>query len=157
MKFAHLVEINDPLNPLIEALTREQVWRGLVKRAEDPKSFVPWLDACTISDRSPAAIRRELRYGTVVIQDRVTFLPLLQVRYLVPEQTDIPASSLSMTIEEPGPGQLFVRFEYESAGDESEADAFYNEFRCSAYQESDIDTVRIIRQLAADGLLDSAA
>src|SRR5690606_20758119 len=94
MKFAHLVEINDPLNPLIDTLTREQVWRGLVKRAEDPKAFVPWLDACTLSERSPASVRRELRYGELVIQDRVTFLPLLQVRYLIPEQTDIPASSL---------------------------------------------------------------
>ncbi len=157
MKFAHLVEINDPLNPLIDTLTREQVWRGLVKRAEDPKSFVPWLDACTISERSPASIRRELRYGEVVIHDRVTFLPLLQIRYLIPEQNDIPASSLSMTIEEPGPGQLFVRFEYESASEESAEEAFYNEFRRSAYHESDIDTVRIIRQLAAQGLLGSPA
>jgi hypothetical protein len=81
----------------------------------------------------------------------------LQIRYLIPEQNEIPASSLSMTIEEPGPGQLFVRFEYESAGEESEEDAFYNEFRRSAYQESDIDTVRIIRQLAAQGFLDAAA
>jgi hypothetical protein len=157
MKFAHLVEINDPLNPLIDTLTREQVWRGLVKRAEDPKSFVPWLDACIISERSPALLRRELRYGDVVIQDRVTFLPLLQIRYLIPEQKDIPASSLSMTIEEPGPGQMFVRFEYESADEENEEAAFYNEFRRSAYQESDIDTIRIIRQLAAQGLLDSPA
>lgn len=156
MKFAHLVEINDPLNPLIEPLTREQVWRGLVKRAEDPMAFVPWLDACTLSERSSGSIRRELRYGEVVIHDRVTFLPLLQIRYLIPEQNDIPASSLSMTIEEPGAGQLFVRFEYETAGEESEEDAFYNEFRRSAYQESDIDTVRIIRQLAAQGILGAA-
>jgi len=32
-------------------------------------------------------------------------------------------------------------------------DAFYNEFRRSAYQEADIDTIRIIRQLAEEGRL----
>ena len=34
MKFEHLIEINDPLNPLIDTLSLEQVWRGLVLRAE---------------------------------------------------------------------------------------------------------------------------
>jgi hypothetical protein len=73
----------------------------------------------------------------------------------VPAQKDIPVSSLHMTIEEPQPGLLFVRFEYEdsSADVQGTTDAFYNEFRRSAYQESDIDTIRVIRQLAADGRL----
>lgn len=156
MKFAHLIEINDPLNPLIDPLSRDQLWRGLVMRAEEPKKFVPWLDACHIGERSVAAIERELRYGEVVIRDRVTFLPLLQVHYQVPAQNDIPASSLRMQIEEPQPGLLFVRFEYSSGPDqESSEDAFYNEYRRSAYQEADIDTIRVIRQLAEAGHLDT--
>jgi hypothetical protein len=32
----------------------------------------------------------------------------------------------------------------------------YDEFRKSAYQEADIDTIRILRQLAADGRLDAS-
>jgi len=32
MKFEHLIEINDPLNPLADTMTREQLWRGLVLR-----------------------------------------------------------------------------------------------------------------------------
>ena len=61
-----------------------------------------------------------------------------------------------MTIEEPSPGALFVRFEYDDhAGDiESTEEAFYNEFRRSAYLEADIDTIRMIRQLADEGQLD---
>jgi hypothetical protein len=159
MKFAHLIEINDPLNPLIEPLTRNQLWRGLMLRAEEPKTFVPWLDACVILERSAASIERELRYGDLLIRDQVTFLPQLGVHYHVPRQKDIPASDLNMTIEEPQPGLLFVRFEYDdnSADAESTADAFYNEFRRSAYQESDIDTVRMIRQLAANGKFDTPA
>lgn len=159
MKFDHLVEINDPLNPLIDPLTREQLWRGLVLRAEAPKTFMPWLDRCDIIDRSDDAISRELHYGELVVHDRVTFLPQEQVRYHVPAQKDIPASTLTMTIEEPQPDAFFVRFEYDDGCIESadSPDAFYNEFRRSAYQESDIDTIRIIRQMAEEGRLEGPA
>lgn len=155
MKFNHLIQINDPLNPLIDSLTRDQLWRGLVMRAEAPKLFMPHLDDCRLSDKSMDSVRRELRYGQLVILDKVTYLPQIQVLYEVPAQGEIPSSRMSMTIEEPEEDMLFVRFEYddgqtEEAGSE---EAFYNEFRRSAYQEADIDTVRIIRELVAGSQL----
>ncbi len=155
MKFTHLVEINDPLNPLIDTLTRDQLWRGLVLRAEQPGKFVPWLDGCDIVERSPTAISRRSRYGEVVISDAVRFTPLQSIHYQVPAQADIPASDLYVTIEEPQPGLLFVRFEYDDGTVETEdsAEAFYNQFRKSAYQEADIDTIRVIRELASLGQL----
>ena len=155
MKFAHLVEINDPLNPLIDPLSRRQLWRGLVLRAETPKTFVPWLDRCRILEKSEDSLARELHYGDLVVHDRVSFLPLQQVIYDVPQQKDIPASRLTMTIEEPRPEALFVRFEYDDFASEAtdSANAMYDDFRRSAYQESDIDTIRTIRRMAGEGLL----
>jgi hypothetical protein len=158
MKFSHLIEINDPLNPLIDPLTREQLWRGLVMRAEQPMLFVEHLDECRLSDQSMQSVTRELRYGKVTIKDVVSYLPQLQVRYQVPKQQDIAGSSLIMTIEEPGPEMLFVRFEYEDEAVERQPAAqaeqeFYDEFRRSAYEEADIDTIRMIRELAAEGKL----
>jgi Domain of unknown function (DUF1857) len=154
MKFSHLIEINDPLNPLLDPLTRSQLWRGLVLRAEQPKMFMPHLDACDILERSLSTVERELRYGDIVIRDRVSYLPQMQVHYHVPQQKDIPMSDLTMTIEEPQPGLLFVRFEYDDhQGQENQAEAFYNEFRRSAYQEADIDTIRMVRELAENGEL----
>ncbi|HJV86491.1 MAG TPA: SRPBCC family protein [Noviherbaspirillum sp.] len=155
MKFAHLVEINDPLNPLIDTLTREQLWRGLVLRAEMPTAFVPYLDRCTILEKSELSVSRELQYGDLVVRDRVTYLPQQQVVYHVPQQKDIPESQLTMTIEEPEPNILFVRFEYDDGAGETEnaTEAMYNDFRRSAYTESDIDTIRTIREMAEDGRL----
>ncbi len=158
MKFSHLVKINDPLNPLIDSLTREQLWRGLVIRAEQPILFVKYLDDCVLSEQSMQSVTRELRYGKVVVRDIVTYLSQLQARYQVPKQQDLGGSSLIMTIEEPEPEMLFIRFEYEddavalqpAAQAEQE---FYDEFRRSAYQEGDIDTVRVICELAAEGRL----
>jgi len=156
MKFNHLIAINDPLNPLIDFLTREQLWRGLVLRAESPKLFVPHLDNCDLLERQDATLTRELRYGELVIRDVVTFLPQQQVVYQVPAQKDIPASSLTMTIEEPQAELFFVRFEYDDGHDDESGsmDAFYNEFRRSAYQEADIDTITLIRQMAEQGRFD---
>jgi hypothetical protein len=158
MKFEHLIEINDPLNPLIDTLTREQVWRGLVLRAESPKMFVPHLDECTISERTSGSFSRRLRYGELVISDHVQLTPLSEVRVNVPAQGEIAASTLAMTIETPTEGVMFVRFAYDDGQPDSldEVSKMYDEFKKSAYQESDLDTVRLVRQLAAEGKLDAS-
>lgn len=157
MRFSHLVEINDPLNPLIDTLTREQLWNGLVLRAEMSRRFIPWLDECNITNRAEHSIERALRYGDAVIRDRVTYRKLESVHYHVPKQGDIPESDLTMTIETPYEGRMFVRFEYDDHASEAggEAESMVNDIRRSAYTESDIDTIRTIREMAANGLLDA--
>jgi hypothetical protein len=155
MKFEHLIEINDPLNPLIDALTVEQLWSGLVLRAESPKLFVPQLDEAIIDERTENSFRRRLRYGQLVIEDRVRLEPLRRVVYDVPAQGEITASTLTMTIEQPTPDTLFVRFQYDDGHDAETdaANAMYDEFKRSAYKEADVDTVGMIRELATQGRL----
>ena len=158
MKFEHLIEINDPLNPLMDTITREQLWRGLVLRAEDPKRFMPHLDECTISDREAGSFARRLRYGELVIADRVVLSPLHEVRYEVPAQGDIAESNMTMTIEAPTEGVLWVRFLYDDGNPSANDDMgrMYEDFKKSAYQEADIDTIKILRELAAEGKLDAS-
>jgi len=157
MKFTHLIEINVPGNPLIMPLSRAQLWHGLVMRAERPTLFLIGLDSCEILERSDAGFSRKQQFGTLIVLDQVHFLNMTQVHYHVPQQNEIPVSDLKMTIEEPQPGALFVRFEYDDHAGEVEADEekFYNDFRRSAYLEADIDTVRVIRELADEGKLDA--
>jgi len=157
MIFHHLIEINDPLNPLIEPLTRRQLWHGLKLRAESPMLFVPHLDSCSLSERAGDSVCRTLTYGELVIRDSVHYFPQEKVIYRVPAQGEIPASSLQMTIEERQPEVFLVRFDYDDGNGEAEStvDAFYNNFRRSAYTEADIDTIRIIRAMAAEGRLEA--
>jgi hypothetical protein len=63
-----------------------------------------------------------------------------------------------MTIEAPEPERLYVRFEYDDGHDAATdaANAMYDDFRRSAYQESDIDTIRVVRELAETGRLDAS-
>jgi hypothetical protein len=158
MKFEHLIQINDPLNPLIDPLTRAQLWRGLVLRADSPKLFVPHLDECTIDERVPGSFHRVLRYGELKVEDTVILSPMLEVRYQVPPQGEIAASTLVMTIEAPDEQQLFVRFVYDDGHPPSTdpASAMYDDFKRSAYHEADLDTIRIVRELAAQGRLDAS-
>lgn len=154
MKFSHLIQINDPRNPLIEPMSRQQLWRGLVLRAEDPAQFVMALDAVQILERGENLLLRELRFGKIRIRDRVSFEPMRQVCYDTDAFDDIPAARLVMRIEEPKAGQLFVRFEYETlaTGSHSESD-FYDVFLKNAYIKADVDTVSNIRRLVHEGKL----
>ena len=152
MKFEHLIEVNDLANPLQDPLTREELWFGLLCRAEDARAFLPGLEACRIVERSESSLVRDLDFGGVVIRDRVTFSPLDWIRFESEANEQHAGGSLTIRIEEPQAGALFLRFSYrttlpEAAGD----DARYADFVRSAYHQSDVDTVRVIRMIAASG------
>jgi hypothetical protein len=148
LKFEHLIQINDPLNPLVESMTREQLWEGLVLRAEQPHLFVLGLDSCTILSRTESTLERELHYGHATVRDRVTLNSNESVRYDILATEAHVGGSLTMTIEQPDDVQLFLRFHYETTlpvADTEDARRT-SEIVKSAYREADIDTVRLIRK-----------
>ncbi len=153
MNFEHLIQINDPDNPLIAPLTRDQLWQGLLYRAEDPLPFLPGLESCTILERQAGELLRELDFGPAVIRDRVTLAEAHWVRFDIEPSASHPGGSLTITIEEPQSGFLFLRFAYRTtlASNPNSEERAYIEYVKSAYHQSDVDCVRIIRTLAADG------
>ena len=155
MKFEHLVQINDPLNPLLDPLTRDQLWRGLKRRAENPKEFVLALDAADIGTSSDNTLTRTLSFGRLQIRDHVTLVPEREVRYDIEAAAEVPGGTLVMTIEEPAEEQLFVRFAYDTkaiAGGPPR-DAYYDEYVKQAYVEADVDSIFTIRRLIVEGKL----
>ena len=159
LHYEHLVQINDPPDPRVKVLRRDQLWRGLVMRAEFPASFVPWLDECGIQ-RDGGDLLRTLRYGQLIVHDRVRFDGEDAVDYEVlaePDSIDAlkPSFRLSMRIEQPSPDALFVRFTYEAHSADHRDDGPHVGAVKEAYRLADIDTVFRIRQLADSGLLDA--
>ena len=148
MKFEHLIEVNDLANPLQMQLTREELWFGLLCRAEDACIFLPGLEACHIIERSEDRLVRDLHFGSVVIRDCVTFDPLHWMRFESEANDEHPGGSLVITIEEPEPGALFLRFAYQTSLPEGGEEVHYAQFVRSAYHQSDLDTVRVIRMIA---------
>ena len=155
MKFEHLVQINDPLNPLADPLTRDQLWRGLKHRAESPKEFVLTLDAADITSCGENSFTRTLIFGHLVIRDQVTFSPQHDVRYDIEASAEVPGGTLVMTIEEPAEEQLFVRFAYDTRAVEGgpPREAYYDEYLQQAYVEADVDSILTIRRLIVEGRL----
>ena len=110
MKFEHLIEVNDLANPLLTPLTREELWFGLLCRAEDARAFLPGLEACHVVERGEAGLVRDLHFGHAVIRDRVSFDTLRWIRFESEANAQHAGGSLTITIEEPEPGALFLRF-----------------------------------------------
>ncbi len=149
MQFEHLIAITDPGNPLVVPLTREQIWNGLLQRVENPLPFLPGLESCAILERTSEGLLRELDFGPATIRDHVTMVEAQWVRFdIVPSPTSA-GGSLTINIEEPQPGFLFLRFAYRTALASDPEERAYVEYIKSAYHQSDVDCVRIIRTLAA--------
>ncbi|MCG2575827.1 DUF1857 family protein [Dechloromonas sp. XY25] len=153
MNFEHLIQINDLQNPLIVVLSRDQLWQGLLHRVEDATPFLPGLESCTIVERHADHLLRKLDFGPAVIEDRVTLSEMQWVRFDIMPNEQHAGGSLTISIEEPEPDALFLRFAYTTsfASNPNSEDRAYIDYIKSAYHQSDIDCVRIIRTLAAGG------
>jgi hypothetical protein len=162
MRFEHLVQINDPLMPLLDPLSRSQLWRGLVRRAEDPTRFVLGLEGATIDRRTERTgtteLARTLDFGSFRVNDRVVLRPMTDSVTHVEACERYPASRLTIRIEEPQPEMFYLRFIYEfddgaAANDADDLDGATTALRKQAYKSSDLDTVKCIRDLAEAGEL----
>lgn len=160
MRFEHLVQVNDPLQPLLTEVTRAQLWRGLVRRAEAPTEFVLGLAAATIESRTgdegELRLQRTMDFGSFRVRDRVRLLAASATSITEVEAgATFPASRLTIRIEEPAAGQLFLRFTYESAvtAGEADDDTLSRALREQAYRSADIDTLWRIRDLVERGEL----
>ena len=157
MRFEHLIQINDPANPLIEPLSRAQLWAGLVRRAEFPAEFAIGLEGARIGERVPHGndggwrLSRVLDFGPFEVSDMVVAEPEQRMRIEAFASAAFGRSLLTMTIEAPDEEQLFLRcvYETEPAAGQPEPDAMLVGLREQAYQAADLDMVSRIRQMLA--------
>lgn len=152
MQFEHLVEVNDPETPEIPDLAVEEVWFGLLCRAENPRPFLPGLKACEILSRDENQLTRRLDFGQVSVHDTVVWQAMEWIRFESAATETHPGGTLTIRIEQPVEASeaLFLRFTYRTGLDEAAGGELrYSDFVRSAYHASDVDTVRVIRMIAA--------
>lgn len=156
MRYEHLVEINDPLHPLLTPMTREQLWRGLVRRAYAPQEFIYGLDSAVVdempSDDATRVLGRTLDYGTFTVCDVVRLRENESVCTDVEPGSEWPRSRLMISIEEPQKDRLYLRFLYEwdEVAVGGELDGIALSIRRQAYHAADLDTVVRLRELAEE-------
>ncbi len=155
VRYEHLVQINDPLNPLIDPLSRDKLWRGLMRYIETPVAFVEGLDRGTVTARHDNHLRRELQFGRHTVRDEVTLEPMQRIRVATCATPEIPAGTLTITIEDHGMEILCVRFLYETFPQgHPPVGVEYREAMKEAYKHAGIDIIRRIREYAEAGRLD---
>jgi hypothetical protein len=147
MEFEHLVQVNDLNRPDIASLSRGQLWQGLLARAHEPDQFVVGLEQFELLEVREDYLMRRLHLPGLTIEDEVWLSHQDQVHYRIRPSADTPGGTLTMRIEEPSPGALFVRFSYYTEHHvESDDGIPYDEFVRQAYIAADVDTIRLIRE-----------
>ena len=152
MLFEHTFEVNSPDESALLFLGREELWFGLLCRAEDARPFLPGLERCRIIERYNNKLTRELRFGLKVIRDRVSLYPPDRICFETEATPEHVGGSLTISIEEPEADRLFLRFCYRTGLDETgQKAANIAGIIRSAYYHADLETLRVIREIARSG------
>jgi hypothetical protein len=158
LEFEHLIQINDPKKLHIPAVSREDLWAGLVMRAKHPGQFNPAISS-RLEQISDSHFVRYISVADTELRDEVRLQPLQEIstRIEVPEtekidgkQTRLRAESRTR-IEEPEPGCLFVRFMYRRDSANEPGGMDIDEYLKSAYVVNDREAIAAIRQMIASG------
>ncbi|NYI00163.1 MULTISPECIES: SRPBCC family protein [Cupriavidus] len=78
------------VNPASEAirLTRAQMWKGLVQKAEYAVPFVPAMEDCVVQERFDDGFIRQITLRNMTVRERITFTPEVQVLFERIESAD---------------------------------------------------------------------
>jgi hypothetical protein len=71
--------VNPPGEPV--ALSRTQLWRGLVMKAENALPFVAAMESCEILERYPDGFLREIVLRGARMRERIVLTPEIEVRF----------------------------------------------------------------------------
>ena len=114
---ANSVQVNPPEESV--PLTREDVWRGLVLKAENALPFVPAMTVCEVKEQTDTFIVREIEFRGQRFGERITFDPGNSVRF---DRTFGPVlGSIRNEILEDDKGDLLLRFSFDLKLDGVEA------------------------------------
>jgi hypothetical protein len=73
------VDVNPP--GATPRLTQEQVWRGLMMKAENAVLFVPRMSACTVLERWSDGLLREVVNDGNRFREKISFAPPVEVLF----------------------------------------------------------------------------
>ncbi len=153
MRFEHLIEVNAPavsLQLVTPTFTREQLWRGLLQRVQQPQNFPMGPQSCDWRETQPGVYARTLTFGPHTFADTVVVTPYSELVFTPEAQGDTAPIRLTIRIEEPQAGQMLLRFTYEALAPQSDEERYYNDYRHNAWLHNDRDMVRTLRQWLSD-------
>lgn len=156
MRFEHLIEINSPqlaMRSMVAVFTREQLWQGLMARVQTPQRFPNGPESCDWQETEAGVFQRTLRFGQHVLQDEVRTEPLHSMQFTPQPHGETVPIRLTISIEEPQAQQMVLRFVYLGMAEQTPEEAYYNDYRRSAWLHNDRDMVTTLREWLENGEL----
>ena len=153
LEFEHIVQVNDLNNDTIAVLSRAQLWRGLVLRAQQPDKFNQSL-SCSYKSLSENEFLRTISAGESSFYERVVLTPQVKIHTGTTGDSQQKSSESTAEIEEPEPNSLFIRFTYKRELGDSNSEIDIGEHLKSVYVQIDRDAIAIIRVMAENNLFD---
>jgi hypothetical protein len=81
IELSHSVLVNDRTDPQAPVLTRDDVWDGLVMKAENALPFVPKMEKCEVVEQRENFILRDIRFAGDDLREAVTLTPKSRVEF----------------------------------------------------------------------------
>ena len=144
LHFEHVVPVD------AEAISRADLWKALVFRAQYPGFFTPGLE-CTLEAGDNNRFVRVIRFADTQLHDRVTLTPYEQIHSVIDGRHQPMHAESLIAIEEPQPGQFAVRFSYRRDSISEHGGLNADEFLKSAYQLNDREAMTRILEMLAEG------
>lgn len=140
-------------------LNRDDVWMGLVMKAENALPFVAAMTYCEVLERGENELTREIEFKGERAKEHVTFEPKRKVQF--DRLTGSTMGTIKNEIEEDENGDLFLRFsfalEVEGVPPDSDEEKQYAEDMKEAYLGAVAATLGAIRKSKAEEKLGASA
>jgi hypothetical protein len=151
IELSHSVPVNDPSVPDAPVLTRDDVWEGLVMKAENALPFVPKMERCDVVERRENFILRDIRFGGDDLREAVTLTPKTKVEFRRVEGRVLGVITNEVLEDASGDLELEFSFALEIDGVEpgSREEREYEETMRDAYIGAVGATMDAIRQMVA--------
>lgn len=138
-------------------LTTEQVWKGLLDKADNALPYVPHMTSCTVLETYPDGLLRDVVYRGEPARERITFTPGRRVQFV---RTGGTTRGTILNELEDDDGNLVLRFTFslEKEGLTPDSDEEREHFSLveKDYRASVHATLAAIRRVAREASASSA-
>lgn len=149
IKLSHSVPVNDPADRSVPVLTRDDVWDGLVMKAENALPFVPKMDKCDVVEQRENFILRDIRFRGDDLREAVTLTPKTRVEFRRVQGRVLGMITNEILESEKGDLELKFSFalEIEGVKEGSREERDYEENMRDAYMGAVSATLGAIRKM----------
>jgi ketosteroid isomerase-like protein len=150
IEISRTVQVND--DPDAPQLDQDQVWHGLLLKANDALPFVPQMESCHVLERGDGWLVRDILLKGVPLRERVTFEPKRRVAF--ERIRGVERGRIENVIETDEQGRLTLRFSFalthEDLEEGSDAEREHFAPMLPAYENAVAATLAAVRRTARE-------